>query len=480
MSYIREPAVAGLFYSASAAQLKRDILSFLKDVSLAQIPGELIALVVPHAGLIYSGGVAAHAYRILQGSVFDSAIVIGPNHQGAGFHGTSIYARGSFKTPLGQMEVDEDLAEAILAKDSGAVFDQEAHAKEHSLEVQIPFLQMVAPHMKIVPIVMADDEWKTCGKLANAIVHAVQKRKGQKILIIVSTDLSHYYTYDEAMQRDKIAIQDIESMDPGRLFMDAAHQERTELCGFGAMLTALLAIRELGANAVKMLDAANSGDVTEDKARVVGYVSMAFFKRPKEEERILEEMEEEFLSGIEKKTLCEMARNTLEAYFKKKKFLEPRSLSPKLLEKKSVFVTLKKDDALRGCIGFLNKEKSLVQAVKELVLAAAFQDPRFYPLRSEELDRIQIEISVLTDLVLIRSLEDIHVGQHGILVKKGKRSGLFLPQVAVEEGWSREEFLSEACLKGGLSSNAWKKDCEIFIFQTVKFSENKSPAIDKS
>ncbi len=480
MSNVREPAVAGLFYSGSARQLKLDVLSFLKDVSLPQIPGELIALVVPHAGLTYSGRVAAHAYRVLQETVFDTAILIGPNHQGLGFPGTSVYAKGAFKTPLGEFKIDEDLAEMILCKDTGSVFNAVSHAKEHSLEVQIPFLQIIASHMKIVPIVMADYDWKTCSRLANAIVHAILAKKQKKIILIVSTDLSHYFSYEEAIRKDRIAIQDIESMDPGRLYMDAAKEERAELCGFGPMLTALLAVRELGANAVKTLNFANSGDVTGDKTKVVGYVSMAIFKRSLEDERLLAEMEEEFLSGLEKKSLCEFARRTLEVSLGKKKKTGSIPSNPKFLQKKGVFVTLKKDEHLRGCIGFVNANKSLLESVKDLVLAAAFQDSRFSRVRKEELDHIQIEISILSDFVLIQSLREIKIGKHGIFVKKGARSGLFLPQVATEEGWNREEFLSQACLKAGMNPHEWKKGCDIFIFTTFKCSESKSPAIDKS
>ncbi|MBI1870368.1 MAG: AmmeMemoRadiSam system protein B [Chlamydiae bacterium] len=472
MSSIREPAVAGLFYPNSLAQLRADILSFLEKAAGIALHGELVGLILPHAGFPYSGQIAACGYHLLQSLKLDAVIIIGPNHKVEGFQGTSVYAKGGFKTPLGVLEVDEELAEDILSRDSGAVFNEKAHLKEHSLEVHVPFLQVVSPQVKMVPIVMADYQWKTCERLARAVVKAIKKRKEKKILLIASTDLSHYHSYEEALKMDKIAIQDIESMDPGRLYMDAAHQERSELCGFGPVLTTLIASRELGATKAKTLASANSGDVTEDWSRVVGYVSMAIMKGAMEGEEWFKEMEEAFLDEIERKALCEWSRKTLEAYFEKKSPAPPEHLSSKFLEKKSLFVTLKKRNELRGCVGSLSQDKTLLEMIKEMTLSAAFRDSRFPPLQQEELDKTAIEISILTDLVQISSTDSIELGKHGILIRKENHSGLFLPQVALEQGWDKETFLTHACLKAGLEMDAWKEGSIISIFEVFRFGEN--------
>lgn len=299
-SYIREPVVAGLFYPNTAQKLKEDISVLLQHIPIQSITGDLLALVVPHSRYAYSGGIAAQAYQLLKFASYDSFIVLGTNHERLGFPGTSVYAKGTFKTPLGLMEVDAELAEDILVRDSGAVFDPAAHLVEHSIEVQVPFLQFILPHSKIVPIVMADYSWKACERLADAIVRAIRKARDRKVFIIVSTDLSQDHTYDEAVRMDKIAIQDIESMDPGRLHMDVACQTRTELCGFGPVITAMIAARKRGATSVKTFAYANSGDVTGDKTRVVGYASMAIYRRLNEDQELLEEIEEEFFLEKEK------------------------------------------------------------------------------------------------------------------------------------------------------------------------------------
>lgn len=291
----RFPIGTGLFYPNSARKLKENVLELLERVAPISPAGELVALVVPHGAYVSSGLVAAHAYRLLQSRPYDSLIVLGPNHQRAGFPGTSVYAKGSFKTPLGEMEVDAELAEDILANDSGAIFDLPAHSEEHSIEVQLPFLQTVLPSSKIVPIVMNDHSWKACERLADAMVKSIRRQSSKHILIIATTDLSQDRKYEDVVRMDKVAIQDIECMDPGRLHMDVVHGERSELCGFGPVLATLLATRKRGATYVKTLSYTNTGEMTGDEASVRGYVSMAISKRLNEDQELLEEIEEESL-----------------------------------------------------------------------------------------------------------------------------------------------------------------------------------------
>jgi AmmeMemoRadiSam system protein B len=302
VSETREFAVAGSFYPSSPQQLESDVKAFLESVARTPIKDDLIALVVPHAGYVYSGRVAAHAYCLLETRFFDTIVLLGPNHLRIGFKGTSVYSKGAFKTPLGEMKIDEDFSKEILSLDVEARFDPEAHAREHSLEVQIPFLQVLAPQAKIVPIVMGDDEKESCESLAHALIQSIQNRKDQKTLIVATSDLSHQHPYDQAIELDRIAIQDIETLDAQRLYMDVVENERTELCGFGPIWTALIASRGLGVHWVKTLAYANSGDLTKDRSKVVGYVSMGLFKKEPKKDKILKEMEKALLK--EEESLC--------------------------------------------------------------------------------------------------------------------------------------------------------------------------------
>jgi AmmeMemoRadiSam system protein B len=305
VSDIREAAVAGSFYPSSPQHLKSDIVAFLDSISLVDPPEDLIALIVPHADYVYSGRVAAHAYRLLKSRFLDTIILLGPNHQALGFKGISVYSKGAFKTPLGLMKIDEAFSEQILSLDPEAKFNREAHAREHSLEVQIPFLQILAPQAKIVPIVMADDRKATCKRLARALVQAIRSRKDEKILVIASSDLSHYHPYDEAVKLDETVIKNIEALDHEQLYHDVVDKKSAELCGFGPVLTALMVSCGLKANWVKTLGYANSGDVTKDRKNVVGYVSVGIFKKALKEEKIFREMEEACLQ--EEEIICGLA-----------------------------------------------------------------------------------------------------------------------------------------------------------------------------
>lgn len=178
------------------------------------------------------------------------------------------------------------------------------------------------------------------------------------------------------------------------------------------------------------------------------------------------------LTAVEKKTLLDIAKRTIESRLTGDKHPEFEFISEKLKEKRGAFVTIKKDEKLRGCIGYIKAVKPLYQTVEEMAEAAAFNDPRFMPLNREELNDLDIEISVLTPLKLVKDIHEIEVGIHGIYIIKGAHSGLLLPQVATEYGWDRQTFLEQTCLKAGLPSNAWKdENTEFYIFSADVFSE---------
>ncbi len=217
MEEIREPAVAGSWYSDNPEILSRELKGYLDNAIKGEIQGKIIALVSPHAGYQYSGGVAAHAYKLIEGKTFDAVVVVAPSHR-ALFKGASLYDRGGFRTPLGVVPIDEELSKRMMEKRKEIQFLPEAHAQEHSLEIQLPFLQVVLKTFKLVPIVMEPYwSWETCQYLATAIAETV---KGRNVLLIASSDLSHFHSYDKAVGLDKIVLNHIERFDPEGLNRD--------------------------------------------------------------------------------------------------------------------------------------------------------------------------------------------------------------------------------------------------------------------
>jgi len=248
------------------------------------------------------------------------------------------------------------------------------------------------------------------------------------------------------------------------------------MCGYGAVCSLLLVLEKLGANKVEILHYANSGDITKEKERVVGYLSAVVVKEGSNPQEDIKDKEEDMdLTKEDKKTLLEIARKTLEGYLSQREIPEFIEVSSRLKEVQGAFVTLKKKGQLRGCIGSIVGRKPLYLTVRDMAIEAATADPRFAPVRYEELKDIDIEVSVLSPLKKVDSPEEIILGKHGVIVKRGFRQGVFLPQVAEETGWSKEEFLSYLCAhKAGLPPEAWKdKDTELYVFTACVFSEGE-------
>jgi len=469
MKEIREPAVAGAFYPDNPDVLSRDLKRYLENAKKEKLEGEIVALISPHAGYMYSGQVAAYAYKLLEGMTFDSVVVVAPSHR-ALFTGASIYDRGGFRTPLGIVPVDVELSKKMMGQRKEIQFLPEAHSQEHSLEVQIPFLQVVLKSFKLVPIVMEPYwSWETCQYLASAIAEGA---KGKKVLLIASSDLSHFHSYDKAVNLDRIVLSYIDRFDPEGLNRDLKG-ERCEACGGGPVVTIMLAAKMLGANRGRVLKYANSGDVTGDRSRVVGYGAGVLYKAAGGKEKMKDEKKVGVDLGLkdeEKKTLRHIAKTVIESKVKGKPVPDFKVESPVLKENRGAFVTLQKRGQLRGCIGYIEGHGPLHKTIEKMAEAAAFNDPRFSPVQEKELPELDIEISVLTPLRRITDVNEIEVGKHGIYMKKGWFSGLLLPQVATEYGWDRQTFLEHTCQKAGLPSTAWKeKDTEIYIFSADIF-----------
>jgi AmmeMemoRadiSam system protein B/AmmeMemoRadiSam system protein A len=476
---VRRPAVAGQFYPGSPDSLARDVDRYLAAARVPELDGEVVGIVSPHAGYMYSGAVAAHGYSYLKGKRYDTVIVVAPSHRMA-FRGSSVYARGAYETPLGLVQVDSELASAILDESAGIIEEPRAHLDEHSLEVQIPFLQRTLDSFRIVPIVMGDQSSAASHALGRRIAKAVLDAGDRKVLLVASTDLSHYHDQATAEALDERVLEALSAFDPDGLLRSLAARE-CEACGGGPTAAVMVASRELGADEALVLKYATSGDVTGDESQVVGYVSAVLARRaaggasPAEGAATASAGAPKPYQGLtpaEKKALLVLARGSIEAALAGARAPEAPLRSDALDAECGAFVTLTRRGELRGCIGYVRAVKPLRRTVAEMAVQAALHDPRFSPVSASELPGLDIEISVLSPLEEVKDVSTIEVGKHGLVIQEGSRSGLLLPQVATEYGWDRETFLDHTCMKAGLPAGSWrKKGVVILRFTAEVFGE---------
>jgi len=460
---IKQPNVAGTFYPDNPAELSQMIDKFLDAANPEPVEGDIFALISPHAGYGYSGQTAAFGYKIIKDNPYKTIIVIGPSHY-FGFSGVSVYAEGIFRTPSGDLEVDKEFAQKLLYKDKDIILEPRAFEKEHSVEVQLPFLQKVLSNFKIVPIVMGDCSFSTCQKLADLLKDAIGNRKD--VLVVASTDMYHGYDYKEAEIIDNLTLSYIKNMDAEGLYY-GLREGKLQLCGGLGVVSTLLLAKNLGHHKINVLNHTNSALVTGKKIKgiwTVGYASCVIDQ---------EKGDGRMLNKTQRKRLLEIARSSIETYLRTNKKLEVTEQDPILLKEMGAFVTLNLHGQLRGCIGNLVGKQPLYLTIRDMAVESAVGDPRFPAVTVSELKDIDIEISALSPIQRIDDPDKIELGVHGVLIKRGFRSGVFLPQVATETGWSKEEFLSNLCShKAGLSPDAWKdKSTEIYIFTAEVFSE---------
>jgi AmmeMemoRadiSam system protein B/AmmeMemoRadiSam system protein A len=468
---IRESAIAGSWYPSSPAALREQIDGFLSRVPSPTSSGRLVALIAPHAGTAYSGQVAAHAYKqIGPGQKIETVLILAPSHR-ARFSGVAVHDRGGFRTPLGVVPLDREIIEDLKKRESRIRYVPDAHTLEHSLEIQLPFLQVVTPGFKLVPLLMGEQDLPTCQWLAEAIADSI---RGKPVLVVASSDLSHFHDSEKARKLDQVVAERTSAFDPEGLSRDLA-SGKCEACGGGPMVTAMLIARKLGADRSQVLQYAHSGDVTGERSRVVGYMAAALWAKldagsAEKPAGAGDATIDLSLTPEEKGLLHRIARESIEARCKRKDPPRPEVNSVRLKEPRGAFVTLKKHGELRGCIGHIVGDLPLDRTISEMAVAAAFHDPRFPALTEAELEEIEIEISVLTPLKRIHRMEEITVGKHGIFMKRGTRSGLLLPQVATEQGWDCGTFVENTCRKAGLPSDAWKDpETEMYVFSAQIF-----------
>jgi MEMO1 family protein len=271
MNALKKSVIAGSWYPGTPSVLRRDIDNYFNSIPELECEGEVVGLIAPHAGYVYSGQIAANAYNLVRGKKYDAVIVVGPSHRVA-FHGVSIFSTGGYETPLGIVPVAEELAKKIKILSKIVVDIPEAHLQEHSVEIQLPFLQVALGDFSFIPLVMGDQGANTCQELATAIYEAAS---GKKILIVGSSDLSHFYNYNMAKKLDAVVLRHLKDGDADGL-LECLENGTAEACGGGPMVVAMLVARMMSANKAHLLKYANSGDVTGDKSSVVGYAAAVY------------------------------------------------------------------------------------------------------------------------------------------------------------------------------------------------------------
>ncbi len=492
-SEIKEPNVSGKFYDADPKRLAAAVDTFINRAEVADLDKNIAMIIAPHAGYIYSGAVAGYSFKAARRGQYKTIVIIAPSHF-YGFDGISIWPEGGFQTPLGIAPVDHDFTQKLIGRNEKFYFDALAFEQEHALEVEIPFLQRTFSDFKIVPVVMGQPTFQTCEAFAAALKENIGER--DDVLVVVSTDLSHYHddTFARAMDQRTLAM--VKAGDAKELWKQC-RLGTMEMCGFVPVTTALLYAKLQGLRDVEIARYANSGDVTGDRHSVVGYASVIFYSIGKYktflaaknsfpmQQRRCDERSEEFscapaagdqeglLSLEQKKKLLSIARKSIENHVRTGTKLGIEESDPRLFKEEGAFVTIHRQGRLRGCIGNIIGQGPLYLTVRDMAITAASRDPRFQPVSEEELKDITVEVSVLSEPKPVKDMDEIVMGVHGVIVSRGAHHGVFLPQVATETGWSQEEFLAQLCeQKAGLPRDCWKDhQTRLEIFTAQVFAE---------
>ncbi len=476
----RQPAVAGQFYPAGADELRAMVSNLFATAVPSRGMKNVRAVIVPHAGYVFSGTVAASAFnQINPAREYKNIFLIGPSHH-IGFVGASIYTQGDFLTPLGRVKVNTELGKDLIKHYDVFSSRTDAHRLEHSIEVELPFLQFrLARPFKIVPIVVGTGLTET-GEDALAtyrrIGDALRSYFTADNLFIVSTDFSHYPSYQDALTTDKLTCNAVLSNSMARLaavYDQNARQQIpnlvTSMCGLAGVLTFLSITESDPTLSFTLIQYKNAGDSEfGDKTRVVGYCGIAISQKEAKPANRFD------LSDEDRRSLLKIARNTIATYLEKGSTAEidPSMISGAMKTPSGAFVTLNEGGQLRGCIGRFDANDPLYAVVQKMAIAAATQDTRFLPVELKEVPNLHIEISALTPLKKIRSIDEIILGRDGIYIRKGMQSGTFLPQVAKETGWSKEDFLGHCAQdKAGIGWDGWK-DAEIYTYEALVFGED--------
>lgn len=465
---VRPATQANRFYTGNPEELSQEVDSFLALHSSRTTYQNVAALIVPHAGYYFSGNVAASAYMTLDPKKsYKRIFLLGPSHH-EWLNGASVNSKVDYyATPLGNVKVDRETAQQLIDADSVFSYKAAAHAQEHCLEVQLPFLQRRLDEVPpIVPIIISTNDYSKLKRMAEML----RPYFTDDNLFIISSDFSHYPSYEDAYEVDTKTGKAIETGDVEQLIATIENNAdsgkrnlATSACGEFPIITLMLMLNHN--YEIKHLMYQNSGDIdNHDHSRVVGYHAFAFLRKQISETEFT-------LTDADKKQLKEIALQSIKDSLDSKPIARPtlHSQLSILNSKCGAFVSLHKYGRLRGCIGHFGEDYPLHEIVAEMARAAAFEDPRFTPVTREELDDIDIEISVLTPMRRIQSIDEFELHRHGIYIRKGFRSGTFLPQVADEVNWTKEEFIGHCSQdKAGLGWDGWR-DAELYVYEAIVF-----------
>lgn len=494
---VRRSTCAGTWYPGKAADLGRAIDGMLTEAKPPEVEGDPIAVIVPHAGLRYSGKVAACAFKALGGRQCDRVIVLAISHRvGTWYRGASVPARyTAYETPLGQIPVDQEACQKLL---SHKLFRDiaEADQDEHSLEIELPFLQRVLDDFSLVPVLMGSCEPQDYDPMARALLELLDDRT----LLVASTDFTHYgsnhgyvpFTEDAEKKLNDLAdaaLKPILACDFDGFLRHVAETQDT-ICGRNAVSLLLRLLQLRGGAKGTLMGRDTSGHITGDFRNSVTYLAVvmtpATTTQPVPPSVPTSRPAARF-SPAERTTLLRLARAAATTYLREGKRVDPRDgeydLTESMLLDGAAFVTLKHDRQLRGCIGHVIAVGPLSDSVVHNAINAATRDMRFAdnPITLEEMDKIDVEISVMSPLARVDSTDDIVLGRDGVVLRLGQRQSLFLPQVADEAGWSKQMFLSRLAMKAGLPARAWQHPDAVFhTFTAEVFGERHERASDHS
>jgi len=435
---IRQPVVAGQFYPASPSQLKEMIQGMVDEKAEKE---EVIGLVSPHAGYIYSGPVAGAVISKIKFK--DTFVIMGPNHTGSG-KPLSIMTQGTWKTPLGEVEIDSELGKQILATSSYLQEDNVAHLYEHSIEVQLPFLQYFKPDIKLVPIILAYASSAAYKEIGKEIAKAI-KELNKEVVIIASSDMTHYEPHESAQRKDTQAIEAILDLNEDEL-LKRVDELNISMCGYAPAVSLISAAKELGAKGAELVRYQTSGDTSGDYSSVVGYAGI-------------------IITAEEMSPLVKLAKETVETYVKEGKTPHPKKLTPEMKEKAGVFVSIHKLEQLRGCIGTFEPERdNVAEEIITNAISSASRDPRFPPIAPDELKDLDYSVDVLTTPEPVADKDQLDPKKYGVIVEAGFRRGLLLPDL---EGVDTVDYQIDICRqKAGIASD---EPVKLYRFEVKRY-----------
>jgi MEMO1 family protein len=477
----RIPYAAGRFYSDNKDTLKADLAKMFATCKKPSESMNVRAIIAPHAGYVYSGRIAASAFSATsKKGDYKNIFIIGSSHVMA-FDGASVYSEGDYVTPLGKAKVNREIASELKKKSSLFNFSSDAHAQEHSIEVQVPFIQYYYDKTPpIVPIILGGD---ISTSSVRAIAEVLRPWFTPDNLFVISSDFSHYPPYNDAILNDKLTADGIISGDPAT-FLSVLKKNAakgtpglvTSMCGWTSGLALMYLSQGNKTVEFRKVDYCNSGDSqVGSKSEVVGYNAIALVEKQQVQKPAQKSPGDVSFTEEEKKELFTIARNSIKSrlFNEKDLTIDDKQIPEALKQQFGAFVTLKINGTLRGCIGRFVSTDPLYDVVRASAISSAFEDPRFSPLTKDEYKKVDVEITVLGPMKKINNINEIVLGKHGIYIKKDFRSGTMLPQVPIEYGWTLEEFLGYTSRdKAGLGWDGWKS-ADIYIYEGLVLEENK-------